>query len=190
MDLFVIPAMSPIFYWFSVLASLLAATWALTTQLPCSISGTALLTQWTDPYFSQMSSALQSGYTMCPCLKRPKPCLMWVIAEVLAWCCVCVYRPHNYIVSSLSLLGAELQCTHPYPPTWVALHLLPPLPASQTLHSHRQQHPAHHKRIKVSPACQSLHRLLGGTQSLTDHPSDTEWRLHLLIECSYPVCIT
>lgn len=64
----------------------------------------------------------------------------------------------------LSILGAELHSAHRYSPTRVALHLLPPFPASPTLHSHRQQHPAHHERIKVSPACPGLHRLLGGTR--------------------------
>ena len=54
---------------------LLAATWALTTQLRCSTSETALLIQWTDPSSSQIPSALPSGYTMCPCPKKPKPCL-------------------------------------------------------------------------------------------------------------------
>lgn len=63
-----------------------------------------------------------------------------------------------------SVLGAELQRAHPYSPTRVTLHLLPPLPASATLHSHRQQHPAHHKCVQVSPACPSLHGLPGGTQ--------------------------
>lgn len=62
------------------------------------------------------------------------------------------------------LVGAELQRAHRYPPTRVALHLLPPLPARPTIHSHRQQHSAHHKRIKVSPASPSLHGLLGGTR--------------------------
>lgn len=142
-------------------SSPLSATWALTTQRPCSISGTALSTRWTDPYFSQMPSTLQSGYTMCPCLKRPKPCLMWVLPEWLYWghsdCKVL-----NDITFSLSVLGAELQCTHPYSATRVTLHLLPPLPASPTLHSHRQQYPAHHKCIKVSPAGPGLHGLPGG----------------------------
>lgn len=63
----------------------------------------------------------------------------------------------------LSLLGAELQRAHRYSPTRVTLHLLPALPASQTFHSYRQQYPAHHKRIKVSPAGPGLHGLLGGT---------------------------
>lgn len=70
----------------------------------------------------------------------------------------------SFIYVFLSVLGAELQHAHPHPPTRVALHLLPPLPTGSTINPHRQQHPAHHKRIKVSPACSGLHRLLGGTQ--------------------------
>lgn len=63
-----------------------------------------------------------------------------------------------------SVLGAELQRTHHYSPTRVPLHLLAPLPACSTLHSHRQQHPAHHKCIKVSPPSQGVHGLPGGTR--------------------------
>lgn len=70
----------------------------------------------------------------------------------------------DFFFVCLFVLGAELQRTHHHSPTRITLHLLPPLPASPTLHSHRQQYPAHHKRIKVSPACPGLHWLLGGTQ--------------------------
>ena len=60
--------------------------------------------------------------------------------------------------------GAELQHTHPHPPTWVPLRLFATLQGGPTFHSHRQQYPAHHERIQVSPACSSLHGLLGGKQ--------------------------
>lgn len=56
------------------LFSPLSATWASTTRPRCSTSETAPSTPWTDLSSSPMPSALPSGYTTCPCLKRPKQC--------------------------------------------------------------------------------------------------------------------
>lgn len=53
---------------------LLSATWASTTRPRCSTSETAPSTPWTDLSSSPTPSALPSGYTTCPCPKRPKQC--------------------------------------------------------------------------------------------------------------------
>lgn len=141
-----------------------SATWALITRLRCSTSGIVLLTLWTDPFSSLMPSVFPSGYMMCPCPTRLQPCLRWSPAEgIIANGMQSFYE--DVTIFPDSVLGAELQRTHRYSPTWVPLHLLSPLPTCSTFHSHWQQHPAHHKCIKVSPSCQGIHGLPGGTCS-------------------------
>lgn len=149
---------------FFALFPLFSATWALTTRLRCSTSGIVPLTLWTDPFSSLMPSVFPPGYTTCPCPKRPQPCLRWSPA------CRRNYREggckvwEDVTISPDSVVGAELQRAHHYSPARVPLHLLSPLPARPTLHSHWQQHPAHHKCVKVSPSCQGVHGLPGGTR--------------------------
>lgn len=65
--------MFPVFFN-HCLFSPLSATWASTTRPRCSTSETAPSTPWTDLSSSPMPLALPSGYTTCPCLKRPKQC--------------------------------------------------------------------------------------------------------------------
>lgn len=160
-----------LFFWYcgrKILISLIffypffLATWALTTQLHCFTLGTVLLTQWTDPFSLQMPSVFPSGYMTCPCLKKLQPCLRLSIAEgvIVTWHS---QSEKNHNPFSDPVLGAELQRTHRYSPARVPLHLLPPLPACPTLHTHWQQHAAHYKCVQVSPPCPGVHGLPGGT---------------------------
>lgn len=155
------------------LFSPLSATWASTTRPRCSTSETAPSTPWTDLSSSPMPSALPSGYTTCPCLKRPKQCSRFGChhREQTKRRDMCTDNHMTpflfYFFPPFFPSGAELQLTNRYRSPRVPLHLLPSLPASPTLHSHRQQHPAHHKRFQVPPACSSLHGFLGGITANT-----------------------
>lgn len=151
---------------YSCVSLLLSATWALTTRLRCSTSGTVLLTLWTDPFSLQTLSVFPSGYTTCPCRRRPRPCSRSAIAEGTTLK-NSYHAPEDVTPVSDSALGAELQRAHRHSPARVPLHLLSALPARPTLHSHRQQHPTHHKRVEVSPPCPGVHGLSGGTHSLS-----------------------
>lgn len=144
--------------------SRLSATWASTTRPHCSISETVRSTRWTDPSSSLTPLASPCGYTTCPCRKRPKLCsrLERRHRERTRSCSHDVHKNIKTLFFSLS--GAELQLPHRNRSPRIALHFFPPLPASPALHPHRQQHPAHHKRVKVPPAHSGLHRLPGGTK--------------------------